>query len=282
MVRELRYDEIGYWSEIKLDIIKEYASAYSLIISRQDRPKFYHIYIDAFAGAGKHISKSTGDFVPGSPTNALLVDPPFREYHYIDLDEQKTESLSHIAGTRHNVHIYHDDCNQVLLDVVFPRAKYENYRRALCVLDPYGLHLNWEVIATAGKMGSVEIFLNFPVADMNRNVLWHQPEGVLPSQIERMNTFWGDDSWQKEAYTTSQQMQLFEEPKKEKTSNKAIAEAFRKRLQKVAGFQNVPEPIAMRNRQNAVIYYLFFASHRPVAEHIVKDIFNKYANRRGV
>ncbi len=53
----LRYDEIGYWSEIKLDIIKEYASAYSRIISKQRRPKFYHLYIDGFAGAGKHKSK---------------------------------------------------------------------------------------------------------------------------------------------------------------------------------------------------------------------------------
>jgi len=38
----------------------------------------------------------------------------------------------------------------------------------------------------------------------------------------------------------------------------------------------------MRNTLNAVVYYLFFASHKPVAEDIVKYIFNKYANRRGV
>lgn len=28
MMYQLKYDEIVYWSEIKLDIIKEYASAY--------------------------------------------------------------------------------------------------------------------------------------------------------------------------------------------------------------------------------------------------------------
>ncbi len=57
MARESKYDEIGYWSEIKLDIIKDYAAAYSRILSSQKNPNFYHIYIDAFAGAGKHISK---------------------------------------------------------------------------------------------------------------------------------------------------------------------------------------------------------------------------------
>ena len=51
MVLEPKYDEIGYWSEIKLDIIKDYAAAYSRILSSQKKPNFYHIYIDAFAGA---------------------------------------------------------------------------------------------------------------------------------------------------------------------------------------------------------------------------------------
>ena len=91
MTKHLQYDEIGYWSEIKLDIIKEHAAAYSRILSSQSSPRFYHVYIDAFAGAGKHKSKTTGDFVLGSPANALLVRPPFREYHFIDLDEQKVE-----------------------------------------------------------------------------------------------------------------------------------------------------------------------------------------------
>jgi hypothetical protein len=41
-----------------------------------------------------------------------------------------------------------------------PSYRYEDFRRALCLLDPYALNPNWEVVATAGKMGSIEIFLN--------------------------------------------------------------------------------------------------------------------------
>jgi three-Cys-motif partner protein len=279
MSRDFRYDEIGYWSEIKLDIIKDYAAAYSRILSSQRSPKFCHLYIDAFAGAGLHKSKSTGEFIPGSPANALLLSPPFREYHFIDLDEMKVESLEGLAGTREHVKVYRGDCNQILLTEVLPRARYENYRRALCVLDPYGLHLDWEVIFTIGKMRSVEIFLNFPVADMNRNVLWHRREDVSPAQIDRMNRFWGDDSWQNAAYIPAKQMDLFRKGSEEKASNEAMAEAYRKRLIDVAGFKNVPQPIAMRNTRNAIVYYLFFASQKPVAEGIVRDIFKKYTNR---
>lgn len=115
MTHELQYDQIGYWSEVKLDIIREYASAYSQIISRQEKPKFYHIYIDALAGAGKHVSRKTGEFVLGSPANALLIEPPFREYHFIDLVEEKVKSLERLAGSRSDVKVYHGDCNQVLL-----------------------------------------------------------------------------------------------------------------------------------------------------------------------
>lgn len=273
------FGEIGYWSEIKLDLIKEYAVAYSTILSAQKKPSLSHVYIDAFAGSGVHRSKSSGEFVLGSPTNALLVKPPFREYYFIDLNEQKVAALEKLAKERKDVHIHHGDCNRVLLDSVLPQVKFEAYRRALCILDPYGLHLEWKVIAEAGRMRSVEIFLNFPVADINRNVLWRNRQGVTAEQIRRMNAFWGDESWNQIAYAPSPQEDMFGPPVEEKASNETVAEAFRKRLKDVAGFSNVPKPIAMRNSQNAVVYYLYFASHKPVAANIVRDIFTKYRDK---
>ena len=90
-------DEIGPWSEIKLEIIRDYAAAYSRILNAQ--PRLEHIYIDAFAGGGKHLSRTTGVFVPGSPLNALWVTPPFVEYHFIDLKAEKAAALRAIAGS---------------------------------------------------------------------------------------------------------------------------------------------------------------------------------------
>jgi three-Cys-motif partner protein len=111
---------------------------------------------------------------------------------------------------------------------------------------------------------------------MNRNVFWRNPEGVDDADIARMDAFWGDNSWRKAAYETV--MTLFE-PDEEKTDNEAIASAFRERLQKVAGFKNVPEPMPMRNKKGAVVYYLFFASAKDVASNIVNDIFCKHRHR---
>jgi hypothetical protein len=44
------------------------------------------VYTDAFAGAGVHLSKTPKGEIPGSPQIAAATEPPFREYHFIDLD----------------------------------------------------------------------------------------------------------------------------------------------------------------------------------------------------
>lgn len=111
------------------------------------------------------------------------------------------------------------------------------------------------------------------MADINRNVLWKNPEGVDTEDIKRMNAFWGDGSWRNIAY--KKEKGLFG-PIEEKVDNETVAEAFRKRLQEVAGFRCVPKPLPMRNSTGTIIYYLFFASHKPVAKDIVEDIFSKY------
>jgi three-Cys-motif partner protein len=268
-----QFDEIGYWSEIKLDIVREYASAYSRILASK---KFQHVYIDAFAGAGLHLSRSTGGLVAGSPLNALLIKPPFREYYYIDLDSAKADHLRSLVGDRPDVHIYTGDCNPLLLERIFPTVEYKQFRRALCLLDPYGLQLEWKVIRAAAQLGTIDIFLNFPVMDINRNVLWRNPEKVPEENLPRLRSFWGDDSWRDIAYTTSRS--LFGDLEKE--PNKVVGEGFRQRLLNVAGFKRVPEPLPMRNNKGAVVYYLFFASQVDVAEKIVLDIFAKY--RSGV
>jgi three-Cys-motif partner protein len=104
---DFKFDSIGYWSEVKLDILREYATTFSRILAAQRNPRLYHIYVDGFAGAGVHMGKETRELVPGSPTNALKVVPPFREYHFIDLDERKVAALESLSEGRADVTIHH-------------------------------------------------------------------------------------------------------------------------------------------------------------------------------
>ncbi len=271
-------DEIGPWTEIKLEITREYAKPYSLILSTRRNPSFHHVYVDGFAGAGLNKSRATGGFIPGSPLNALHVEPPFREYFFVDMDRVRVAALEEIAAQRPDVHVYHGDCNEILLEKVFPQIQYKDYRRGLCLLDPYGLkkQVRWETIAAAGALGTVDLFFNFPIIAVNRGALRKDPERITREGAARMDTAWGDGSWRDVAYRPAPQGDLFIEEPIEKVESEALARAFRQRLRRVAGFKHVPEPIPLRNSRGGLLFYLFFASPQGVAGEIAEAIFAKY------
>lgn len=278
----LEYDEIGVWSEVKLAIIREYASAYARIMDarRRDKiPSLRWIYIDAYAGPGYHLSKRSGELVEGSPLIALNTEPAFHEYHFIDAEPGRAEQLRNLAdrnGVRKDVFTYGEDCNDVLLNRVFPRAQFGEYRRALCLLDPYNIDLKWDVIEAAGKSNSIEIFMNLMIMDINRNALRRDPDSSVESKVAQMTRLWGDEGWRDAGYDKIPG--LFESIQ-QKVSNERFAEAFRQRLESKAGFKFVPNPMPMKTKSNSVIYYLYFASQKEAGMDIVRYIFNKYGSK---
>lgn len=275
----VEYDEIGIWSEVKLEIVREYAAAYATIMeaTRRDRiPRLSWIYIDAYAGPGYHLSRTTGETVEGSPLIALHTNPPFHEYHFIDTEPARAKQLRDLAGDRDDVHIYTDDCNEVLLRDVFPRAKHRDYRRALCLLDPYNINLTWEVIEAAGQSGSIDIFLNFMIMDINRNALRKRMENSLQTKVDQLTRLVGDESWKDAGYREVETLFGIDY---QKVSNEEFAEWFRQRLITKAGFKHVPKPMPMKTKNNAVIYYLYFASQKPAALNVVNSIFKKYGQQ---
>jgi three-Cys-motif partner protein len=171
-------DEIGPWSEAKLDILRDYAGAYMSVLANQSIIQRV-VYIDAFAGAGAHISRQTGKQVPGSPANALNIEPPFSEFHFIDLDHSKVGLLERLARGRADVHVYHDDCNDVLLEKVLPRCRYEDYSRGLCLLDPYKLAVDWNVFRVGQYKSAVEMFTrnDMSPAEREESLAWLSSTG---------------------------------------------------------------------------------------------------------
>ena len=273
------FDEIGYWSELKHEIITKYARAYTTVLLAQTPTlgrRFHVSYIDGFSGTGLHISKETGLFVAGSPLNALQVTPPFNEFHFVELNPGKLDFLRTAIGDQANVFFYGGDCNRVLIRDVFPKIKRSEYRRALCLLDPYGLHLDWDVIEAAGVSGTIEIFLNFPVMDMHMNAIWRDPDRVKPDGIARMSRFWGDETWRSAAYAPERDL-FGERPQKQDIQ--AIVGAYCERLKTKAGFSFVPTAMPMRNLQGGIVYYLVFASPNASGGKIVSEIFERYRRK---
>jgi three-Cys-motif partner protein len=115
-------DKVGYWTEIKLQILEDYTKEYLRILRNQQSIRQI-AYIDGFAGAGTHISKTTGEVIAGSPKRALEMEPAFDHYYFVDMNPDRVERLRQMSPSPH-VTVYEGDCNQVLLNEVFPKCRY--------------------------------------------------------------------------------------------------------------------------------------------------------------
>jgi three-Cys-motif partner protein len=71
----------GFWTERKLAILERYLPAFTTASSSvSDR-----IYIDAFAGQGKGVSRTTGQEFDASASIALRTRPPFTHLRFCEL-----------------------------------------------------------------------------------------------------------------------------------------------------------------------------------------------------
>lgn len=266
--------DIGPWSEMKIEIVRAYAAAYAQILAKQPYLKF--AYVDAFAGAGWHVSRTTGEAVAGSPRAVLEIEPAFHEYHFIELDPERAAELEELKELRPGrVHIHVGDSNQILPSTILPRLNFKDYWRALLLVDPYSIDLDWRVTAKAGQLGTIDAFINFMIMDANMNVLLRNPKQVPQSQRDRMTRIWGDESWVEVMY--KRERGLFEELDLiEKQPNEVLADAFKQRLTKHAGFKFAADPLAVRNTKGPILYYLFFASPKQAGYNIAQHILRKY------
>jgi three-Cys-motif partner protein len=272
-------EAIGIWTEIKLQIIQEYAAAYTTILKEQSWCRGY-AYIDAFAGPGEFISKEDRErIIPGSPVNALNIRNKFTEYHFIDIVPEKIKQLGVLIAERPEagaMHLHVGDANQILRQKILPSFQYSSFKRALCILDPYGVDIEWATIELIGKTKTMDAFLNFPLMDINRNEALKILEAANPAEGARLTKLWGDESWKNLAYV--EQGQLFSSPVliKKGDGNETLKRGFKERLERIAGFEFVPEPILMKAAAGQSLYFLFFASHKPVAGNIAEDILQKW------
>ncbi|AAS69023.1 three-Cys-motif partner protein TcmP [Leptospira interrogans] len=266
------YDRVGEWTELKLEIVKKYAESFQGALKNLN---FKTIYIDGFCNSGEAISKKTSEKIDGSALRALKVTPPFHEYHFVDLEEKRVHHLQSLVSSETNAYFHIGNSNKVLPAKVFPKFHYDKYERIFCLLDPYKLTLDWDVVKAAGKSKITDVLINFPVLDMNRNVLWSNNESISDNNREKMNRFWGDDSWKGIVYSEENDLFGPVTVRNEKPVQK-ILEAYADRLKTVAGFAEVAKPLPMRNSVNAIVYYLIFATQKSLAIKIINSIMKKY------
>jgi three-Cys-motif partner protein len=265
----------GTWTAIKLSKLETYLPAYTTIFSRNLRAQHFRtIYVDAFAGTGKinYLPDSQAQlfdeppeqYLKGSATRALEVAPEFDKYVFIESDPNRCAELSNLKEQfpekKDRIDVRNEDANQFLER--WCSATDWTQWRAVVLLDPFAMDVEWATIEALGKTGGVDLWWLFPCGAFNR--LLTRGRKPPPTWANTLTRICGTVSWQERFYRTQQVNGLFGAMEThEKISSFTGINAFlRERLATV--FTGVVErPLYLVNSNNTPIFMLFFAASNP-------------------
>jgi three-Cys-motif partner protein len=284
----------GTWTKQKLDAFIDYVKAYLTIMK-----KFRYwetIYFDGFAGSGEQLKKENKqqavldfslvensleniDLYKGSVKRILdLKELTFDYYYFIDtnpsnIDKIKSlkETINHIEPDR--IIVRQADCNEQMPKLA--EALKTNKFAALLFVDPFGMQINWESIASLKDTRS-DIWILIPSGVSVNRLL---PKTGKVKNKAKLEKFFGlnYDNLHNFFYADKSTETLFEKVSSiEKLANpiERITELYKNQLKTV--WNNVTsKPLILKNSKNVAIFHLHFASNNNNAMKIASQIIEK-------
>jgi three-Cys-motif partner protein len=286
------------WTIEKLNAFKKYVDAYLTIMEvHKTKYGWKTLYFDGFAGSGD-LKKSGNNQEETDPTSSLLdleveeaevqvykgaaesvlsLPKKFDYYYFVDKNKESLKRLEQKLEPFNvdNRLIFRDSDANEQIKKLAAALKKDKKLRALVLLDPFGMQINWE---------SIEL-----LKDTKSDVWILVPSGVIVNRLldkkgeliysDKLCSFFGmaEDEIRKEFYDKKVSTTLFgEETRTEKISDpiRKIADLYIKRLLGV--WEKVtPEPLVMRNTKNVPIFHFVFASNNQAGLKIAKNIIGK-------
>ena len=262
----------GAWTEVKLDKVSRYLSAYVQVMKNTP---FTTVYIDAFAGTGfmRPIRVKSDLFVgeeketipAGSARRALDTSPPFSRYVFIEQDKARHEQLAALVSSHPNLAIdcRHDEANAVLQELC--RATNWRRTRAVVFLDPFGMQVEWSTIEALGQTRSIDLWYLVPTGIAYTRMM---PRKGLPNAHwqARLDRAFGDGGW-RQIYEQRIVNDLFEGEKETATRAKGIREIEAYAIKRLASvFHAVAPNVGRLSNSRNHIYSLVFCCGNPAAK----------------
>jgi len=286
----------GSWTEEKLTAFEKYVKAYLTILNKyKSKYNWQTIYFDGFAGFGERIDeiskqstlfelnlsdqdKQEYSVYKGSVERVLGLPDPFKFdwYYFIETKQDYVNQLNQLIGKKYEhlkskIVIRRKDCNEQLILLADLLKKKKNYR-ALVLLDPFGLQVNWKSIYDfKGTNSDIWILLPSGVG-INRML---PKDGVIKYK-NKLESFFGlpIEKIEEIFYFNLKQMSLFgKDSIKMKIPNSInkIVEIYIKQLQSVWKYVT-KEPLVLLNSKNVPIFHFLFASNKSAGLKIASDI----------
>ena len=289
----------GAWTEEKLNAFEKYVNAYLTIMNRyRDQNDWKLIYFDGFAGSGSrqesapeegnqlmldlinehHVTADELSPYKGAAERVLNISKKgFDYYYFIDKDEisskQLKEKLTPIYKGR-KLEFRHSDANTEVKKLA--TALHNNSKlKALVLLDPFGMQVDWESIERLKGTGT-DLWILIPTGVIVNRLLDRK---CKLTHIEKLTTFFGkDESFLKEYfYNTRQDSTLFGEVEVvEKMGEpiKRITELYIQQMKTIFKYAT-EQPLVLRNTRNTPIFHFACASNNQSAVKIAHEIINK-------
>ncbi|MBN8545102.1 MAG: three-Cys-motif partner protein TcmP [Ignavibacteria bacterium] len=262
----------GNWTITKLRTLNDYLEAYKKIFDKNLKAQsFTTHYIDAFAGKGDLVFEDSIEgnlfemeaHYPGSAKIALDIKSPFHHYHFIEKDRSRCQKLEELkrqyAWAKDRVHIYNGDCTQELTKIL--KSFHITKDRAVIFLDPFGMHVEFDLLKTIAKTKMVDLWILVPHAVGFMRQLQKDGE-IIDSVRGKLDRVFGETDWFEKFYKEYSVENLFGEEETiliKAVNEKELIEYYVSRLGEI--FHKVaPNPLILKNTKNIPIFALCFAA----------------------
>lgn len=268
----------GYWTEAKLGLLERYLNAFTTATKHKSPRE--RIYLDAFAGEGRGVSRTTGGEFESSTRIALNVDdPPFSRLRFFELGRKANRLAAELAADfpERDFRVVAGDCNETIPQVLADlRAEDLAWAPTFAFLDPDGMELHWNTIATlaAHKRDSrykVELWVLFNTPGLMR-VLTKNRTKLHPRQRRLATKLLGNDRW-----SAIQDLRIDNEIDPA-DAREEFVNLFRWQLESDLLYRWT-HTLEIKNMRGQPLYHMIFATDNEAGNKIMADLYNDAANR---
>lgn len=267
----------GYWTEAKLGLLGRYLDAFTTATKRKATER---IYLDAFAGEGRGLSRTTGEEFESSARIALGVDdPPFTRLRFFEFGRTATrleEELRRDFPGR-DVQVIRGDCNETIPAVVADLRRADlAWAPTFAFLDPDGMELHWDTIRALAdhkrdRKYKVELWLLFNTPGLMR-VLRKDINALQPHEEALATRLFGSERW------AAIQALRFEGDIDPPEAREEFVNLFRWQLERDLGYRWT-HALEIKNLRGQPLYHMVFATDSEAGNRIMANLYNTEAGQ---
>ncbi len=258
----------GPWVKEKLFYVKQYID--TLEISMRGKPWRRRNFIDLFSGPGKCQIDTTHEVILGSPLLAITTKFPFTDCFFVDSEQENLVALKQRLSRKSSlmVNYSYGDANIKVQEIVdriseidskFIKGAWPSLN--LAFLDPEGLELEWDTVEKLAGLNRMDLIIHYSQHGINRMAA----NSISSNTDTIVDRFFGDRKW-RQIYIDN----------RDKGIHLPLMNYYKERLISL-GYVEIKDEEeiwtdAVRNRRNAPLYRLLFASKNSLGMKFWKHI----------